>query len=157
MASRSESAVNHLVIKSQQFGVTDMTESVVAGPKGRIGSKMMDVSLTYRELDQGPAPIRALRSLRPQQADRVARAVMAWPAAWTVERHDDYDGYFSILVSADHGKRTFLISGLVDDIELFDVAQENLLSLGRFASIEALIGRLAMETGSSRPGVIGRA
>ncbi|GAC1346355.1 MAG: hypothetical protein NVSMB18_28330 [Acetobacteraceae bacterium] len=117
----------------------------------------MDVSLTRRELDQGPAPIRALRSLRPQQADRVAKAVMTWPMAWSVERHDDYDGYLSILVSAvGHGPRTFLISGMVNAIELFELRQEQLFSLGRFEAIDGVIGRLGVAAAPPCDGALGR-
>lgn len=106
---------------------------------------MMDVSLTECELDQGPAPIRALRSLRPQQADRVAQAVMAWPGAWSVERHDDYDGYLSMLVSAvSPVPRTFLVAGVADSIELLELRQESLFSLGRFDTVDGMVGRLAV-------------
>ena len=99
-------------------------------------------------IEQGPVVIRQLRSITLAQAGTVARAVATLSAAWRVERHDDYDGYLSLVISQDDDDEapTFAISGEADRIELCEVRDDALHAWGCFNTIDetadALVGML---------------
>lgn len=92
--------------------------------------------------EPSPVMIRALRSLTQQHVDAVQAAL---PVAWSVDQHDDYDGYLSIVVAHGHDSGTtpaFLISGTTGHIELAELGDDVLNPVGRFATIEATIAEL---------------
>ncbi len=98
-----------------------------------------------RDLEQGLVTIRALRSLTTDQADLVSKAVAALPGEWTVEHHDDYDGYLLIMISPNNSSTegaAFLISGEVDEIDVAELHHEELRHLGCFSTIEAATAEL---------------
>ncbi len=87
--------------------------------------------------------IRPLRSITSAQADTVAQAVAALPGPWVAERHDDYDGYLSIIVSStDADAPTFAVSGRVDHIELSEIHDDDLFARGCFTTIEVTCAAL---------------
>ena len=93
---------------------------------------------------QGLVTIRPLRSLTEQALEVVRDAIRRVPGDWTFERHDDYDGYLSVLIAreGDLDGPTFLISGQVGHIELATLQDEELHTLGRFEDIEATAAEL---------------
>jgi hypothetical protein len=94
--------------------------------------------------EHSPVTICALRSLTPQALDAVGDAVRDLPGRWTLERHEDYDGYLSLLVSPedDCHRSTYLISGKIGDIELARFEDEQLHALARFEDIDATAAEL---------------
>ena len=87
--------------------------------------------------------IRPLSSITSAQAETVAQAVAALPEPWVAERHDDYDGYLSIIISsADTDAPTFAVSGKVDHIELSEIHNDDLIARGCFVTIEAACAAL---------------
>ncbi len=108
--------------------------------------KMIHSSPLYLTPEQHPVTIRAIQSLTQSQADAVSRAVGALSAEWSVDQHEDYEGYLSLVVSRDDQKSTgptFLISGSVDRIELAELRADELHRLGNFSAIDELIAELA--------------
>ena len=108
---------------------------------------MKQCCTTFFGGEQDLVTIRRLRSISPAQADVVAQAVAALPAPWRVERHDDYDGYLSVIVSLDkEDASTFALSGKADRIELCEVRDDELHPRGCFGTIadatNALLGLL---------------
>lgn len=90
---------------------------------------MMHTGHNYRDLEQGPATIRALRSLAPRDADAITQAVAAVGDGWSVQTSDDYDGYLCILVEPQDetaGQLTYLISGTVNRIELAEMHHDEM-------------------------------
>ncbi len=109
--------------------------------------KMMHSCPLYLNPEQHPVTIWASQSLTPSQADAVSQAVDALSADWSVDQHQDYEGYLSLVVSRDGQKGigpTFLISGLVDRIELAELRADELHRLGNFNAIDELIAELAL-------------
>jgi hypothetical protein len=94
--------------------------------------------------EPNPVTIRALRSLTPQALDAVGDAVRDLPGQWALERHEDYDGYLSLLISSesDSGMPAYLISGKIGDIELAQFDGNQLHTLARFDDIEATTAEL---------------
>jgi hypothetical protein len=97
-----------------------------------------------RAWEQDPVTVRRLRSLTPQAFDAVDEAIRELPGRWTLEQHDDYEGYLSVLISpeADSDAPTYLISGKLGQVELAQFQGEELHTLGRFDNIEAAIAEL---------------
>lgn len=106
-----------------------------------------------RAWEQGPVTIRALRSLTRQAFEAVSNVISDLPGQWTLERHDDYEGYLSVLISpeGEADAPTFLISGQVGQIELAQFQGDQLRTLGRFEDLEATIAELARALRQSRP------
>lgn len=97
--------------------------------------------LTVSDFPEAPV-IRAFRSITPAQANVVAQA-LASSGPWTVERHDDYDGYLTIVVSpVAPDAATFAISGTVNDIALSEMHDDELQPRGRFNTIDAALTAL---------------
>jgi hypothetical protein len=102
------------------------------------------IFLNQHDLEQGPAIIRAFRSLTQDQAATLAQAAFTAPGEWSVECHYDYDGYLSLMVSpTGRSTRTILISGTTDQIEIAEVDEDEIRPLGRFACISAASEQLA--------------
>ena len=95
------------------------------------------------DFEQFPLIIRALSSITPEQADLVADRLAELAGSWLVERHDDYDGYMSIVISAgDIDGPTVIMSGRVDAIDLSEMRDDHLHTHGRFSDMDAAIGAL---------------
>jgi hypothetical protein len=103
--------------------------------------------------EQGPVTIRPLRSLTQQAFDAVREAIGGMPGNWTLERHDDYEGYLSILISpeSEADVPSFLISGQVGLMEVAKFQGDELHTLGRFESLEATIAELVRALTLSLP------
>jgi hypothetical protein len=107
---------------------------------------MMHPDQAYRVLEQGPVAIRALRSLRSDDTETVIHAIAAAGKGWSVQVCDDYDGYRSILVepkdeSAAHP--AYLISGTVNWIELAEIRNDELSTVGAFDNVTSAAKALA--------------
>ena len=97
--------------------------------------------------EQGVAPIRALSSLTPRDADAVRATVRAVGCAYSVQEHDDYDGYLSLLLlPTDAAAPSFLISGRTGAVDLAELDGDDMAVMGTFASAGAamLVLRLAL-------------
>ena len=93
--------------------------------------------------EQFPLIIRALSSIIPEQADLVVDSLAALARSWLVERHDDYAGYMSIVISPDDlDAPSLIMSGRGDAIELSEMRDDTLHMRGRFSDIDAAIGAL---------------
>jgi hypothetical protein len=105
-----------------------------------------------RAWEQGPVTIRALRSLTRQAFEAVSDAISDVPGM-TLERHDDYEGYLSVLISSEAGTDapSYLISGQVGRIELAQFQGDELHTLGRFEDIEATTAELVRALKLSPP------
>jgi hypothetical protein len=106
---------------------------------------MINTGQIYREWEQGPVTIRALRSLTRADADVVVEAVQALGSGWSVEQVDDYEGYLSLLISAldeSAAKPDLLISGKLGQIELAELRGDNLHTFGCFKTIDQAVAKL---------------
>jgi hypothetical protein len=94
--------------------------------------------------EQGPVTIRALRSLTDHAFAAVSDAIAELQGGWTLERHDDYEGYLSLLISPESGidAPSYFISGQLGYIELAQFQGDELHTLGRFGDIEATTAEL---------------
>ena len=87
--------------------------------------------------------VRRLRSITPAQVGIVVEAVAALRGAWWVERHDDCDGYLSLVVSLDGDDApTFAITGEADRIDLSEVRNDALHAHGNFGTAHDAAGAL---------------
>lgn len=99
---------------------------------------MVQTTPTHFLLEQGPATVRALRSLTRRDADAVRATIRVAGGEWTVEEHDDYDGYLSLLIApARDGGPAYLIAGRTDAVELAELRGDEMIALGAFPSIGA--------------------
>lgn len=91
------------------------------------------------DLDMGPVIIRALQSLTKSHMESVAKAVAALPTEWSLNVHDDYDGYLSVIIEpVGHDSATFLLSGTTEKIEVCKLDHDDrMLKCGSFNTIEA--------------------
>lgn len=108
---------------------------------------MMHISQSDQTWDQGPVAIRALRSLRENVVEAVRETVLEMASPWSLECHDDYDGYLSVLVSheRDPNAPSFLISGKVGQIEMATLHDDELRTLGRFNDLGDAIAELVSQ------------
>ena len=85
-----------------------------------------------------------------QQASVVERALAALPTPWRVERHSDYDGYLSLVISSEDPEApTFAVSGFVDQLDLSEINNDELRARGQFATIEDTVTALTQLLGRS--------
>ncbi len=112
---------------------------------------MMNTGQIDRDLEQGPVTIRALRSLTHSHAGFVVQAVEALPTKWSVDLHDDYNGYLALVISpvGQNNDPTFLLSGTVDQIELAELRDDHLCALRRFTTLQAACTSLAEQMAAS--------
>lgn len=92
--------------------------------------------------------VRALRSLTRRDADAVRSTVRAAATGFTVQEHDDYDGYLSLMVSTDDATaRSFVVTGQTGAIEVAALHEDDMVPLGKFPSIGAamIVLRSALE------------
>ena len=92
--------------------------------------------------------IRALRSLTRRDADAVRSTVRAAATGYTVQEHDDYDGYLSLLVtSADECGSSYLVAGRTGAVDIAQLLDDDMSPLGTFPSIGAamIVLRPALE------------
>ena len=92
--------------------------------------------------DQTNVTIRAFRSLTQDQIDQIVHGLTAGGSVWAIDRHLDYDGYHSILVTHERTGATFLVSGFSDRIELAELQDDVLRQLGCFSHPDEVIAKL---------------
>ncbi|GAC1584461.1 MAG: hypothetical protein NVS3B5_19080 [Sphingomicrobium sp.] len=101
------------------------------------------IFLSQHAPKQGPAIIRAFRSLTRDQAVVLAQAISSAPGKWSVDCHYDYDGYLSLMISSSgQSTPTILVSGTTDQIEIAELNEDDLRTVGRFACITAASAQL---------------
>ena len=92
-----------------------------------------------------PITIRPLCSITQAQAAIIEQAL---PTPWRSERHDDYDGYLSIIVFLDRPDSrtldapTYVFAGTADRIESSEMQNDNLIPRGCFDTVEAALTAL---------------
>lgn len=89
--------------------------------------------------------IRALSSITSQQAESIAQAIQAEYRAWGVQTGDDYDGYLSIIVEPiihSDKQKSFFVAGTAQHLKLFEVCDDNMMSVATFNDVEELSARL---------------
>lgn len=94
------------------------------------------------------ATIRALSSLTRRDADAVRATVRAAAVDHSVQEHDDYDGYLSLLITpADDARSSFMVAGRTGAVEVAELHGDDLVKVGTFPSIGAamLVLRPALE------------
>lgn len=98
--------------------------------------------------------IRAIRSLNQCHVVAISQAVTTLSAKWSIDQHDDYKGYLSVVISRqnqDGIDLTYLISGSLDQIELAKLHADELTALGCFFTIDDLTAELAKTLASALP------
>ena len=97
------------------------------------------VQMTPGQLDSTTtATIRALSSLTKRDSAAIRATVRSTGGRYSVEEHDDYDGYLSILLSPLYAAGAgFLVSGRAGAIDLAMLDEDEMVPLGRFPSIGA--------------------
>jgi hypothetical protein len=105
---------------------------------------MIHIGQINQAWEQGPVTIRALRSLTGDAFQALSDAIAELQGGWILERHDDYDGYLSLLISptSEINAPTYFISGQLGHIELAQFQGDELHALGRFKDIEATTAEL---------------
>ena len=82
--------------------------------------------------------IRAFRSLTRRDADAVRSTVRAAATGYTVQEHDDYDGYLSLLVTpADDTAASYVVAGRTGAVDVATLRDDDMAPLGTFPSIGA--------------------
>lgn len=92
--------------------------------------------------------IRALSSLTRRDADAVRSTVRAAATDYTVQEHDDYDGYLSLLVTpGDDTGSCYVVAGRTGAVDVASLQNDDMTSLGTFPSIGAamIVLRPALE------------
>ena len=95
------------------------------------------------------ATIRALSSLTRRDADAVRATARAAARGHTVQEHDDYDGYLSLLVIPAHENRpSYMVAGRTGAVDLAELEGDDFAAIGTFPSIGAAMAilRPALET-----------
>ena len=106
----------------------------------------MHSSRSYFDLEQRPVTIRAFRSLTHDHADAVSKVVRPLSGKWSVDCHDDYNGYLLILILPAQSLGDwlgFLISGTIECIELAELRDEQLIQIDSFTNVGAASAELA--------------
>jgi hypothetical protein len=84
------------------------------------------------------ASVRALSSLTRRDAAAVRATVRATGDVYSVEEHDDYDGYLSLLLTPPQERQAaFLVSGRTGAVDLAEIRGDTMVALGRFPSVGA--------------------
>lgn len=84
------------------------------------------------------ANIRALRSLTRRDADAVRSTVRAAATGYTVQEHDDYDGYLSLLISPPNDSASsYVVAGRTGAVDVAALQNDDMAPLGTFPSIGA--------------------
>ena len=107
----------------------------------------------------GLATIRALSSLSRREADAVRATVRAAACSHTVQEHDDYDGYLSLLITpTDAARPSFMVAGRAGAVELAELWADEMMTIGTFASIGAamVVLRPALERTEPAAGLAAR-
>ena len=91
-----------------------------------------------RSLQLGLPSIRALSSLTRRDADAVRATVRAAASSHTVQEHDDYDGYLSLLITpARETRSSFMVAGRTGAVDVAELWADEMVTLGTFASVGA--------------------
>jgi hypothetical protein len=106
---------------------------------------MMHTPPVFRDQDHNLALVRALRSLRLEDAQVVSKIVDGFEN-WSVQTGDDYDGYLFMVIepSPEHLAQppSYMVSGQTGQIELAAVHGDACQPLGRFDDIYGLTAEL---------------
>ena len=92
--------------------------------------------------------IRAFRSLTRRDADAVRSTVRAAATGYTVQEHDDYDGYLSLLLTpSDDTASSYVVAGRTGAVDIATLRDDDMVPLGTFPSIGAamIVLRPALE------------
>ncbi len=109
---------------------------------------MTTTQLHHNTAGQNPVIIRALSSITSQQVEIITQAAQVSDRGWYAYTHGDYDGYLSIVIEPgirDARLPAYFISGtveLLELLELLEVDNDNMLSIGYFDDATALSARL---------------
>ena len=102
----------------------------------------------------GLATIRALSSLSRRDAEIVRATVRAAASCHTVQEHDDYDGYLSLLITpTDDVRPSFMVAGRSGAVDVAELWGDEMMTIGTFASIGAamVVLRPALERREPAP------
>lgn len=101
------------------------------------------------------ATIRAFSSLTRRDANSVRATLRAAACSYTVQEHDDYDGYLSLLVvPADDVRASYMVAGRTGAVDLAELQGDDMASLGTFPSIGAAMAVLRPALERNQPGSI---
>lgn len=98
--------------------------------------------------------IRAFRSLTRRDADAVRSTVRAAATGYTVQEHDDYDGYLSLLLTpSDDTASSYVVTGRTGAIDIATLRDDDMAPMGTFPSIGAamIVLRPALERQDRSP------
>ena len=99
------------------------------------------------------ATIRAFSSLTRRDADAVRATLRAASCSYTVQEHDDYDGYLSLLLNpADETRPSFMVAGRTRAVDIAELHGDDMANLGTFASIGAAMAVLRPALERNQPG-----
>ena len=94
------------------------------------------------------ATIRALSSLTRRDADAVRATVRAAATHHSVQEHDDYDGYLSLLITPENDVRpSYMVAGRTGAVDVAELCGDEMTTVGTFPSIGAamIVLRPALE------------
>lgn len=84
------------------------------------------------------ASIRALHSLTRRDANAVRSTVRAAATGYSVQEHDDYDGYLSLLITpTDDAAPSYVVAGRTGAVDVAVLQNDDMIALGTFPSIGA--------------------
>jgi hypothetical protein len=101
------------------------------------------------------ATIRAFSSLTRRDADAVRATLRAASCSYTVQEHDDYDGYLSVLLTpADDTRPSYMVAGRTGAVDLAELHGDDMAALGTFPSIGSAMAVLRPMLERNQPGSI---
>ena len=89
--------------------------------------------------------VRSLHSLRDSDVRIIEAMLAATSGKWSLERHDDYDGDLSVLLSPECGggaRPSFFLHRTAAGIHLVDASLDGYRPLGTYKALSAAILRL---------------
>ena len=99
------------------------------------------------------ATIRAFSSLTRRDANAVRATMRAAAASYTVQEHDDYDGYLSLLLTpADDTRPSYMVGGRTGAVDIAELQGDDMAALGTFPSIGAAMALLRPLLERNAPG-----
>lgn len=98
--------------------------------------------------------IRAISSLSRRDVAAVHATVRAAAMRHTIQEHDDYDGYLSLLITpVNPAHPSFMVAGKTGAVDLAELWGDDMVALGTFPSIGAamIVLRPALESDQHQP------
>ena len=103
--------------------------------------------------ESASATIRALSSLTRRDADAVRATLRMAACSYAAQEHDDYDGYLSLLLTpADPARPSYMVGGRTGAVDLAELQDDDMASLGTFPSIGAAMAVLRPILERNQPG-----